>query len=316
MILAFSGDRFLVRRDARRALQERGLTASDVSERGEGLEPEEIPRLARQSGLFGATAVLLDFDEAFQGQAGVKPRNAALAALEEVPADTVVVVMDAGATPARQKRYRALGTLSHRPSPRHGALRSWISQEMKEQGLEATGGVPALLADLFGEDLPGLASEIHKLTVLGERLDEDRVRALVNRPASRDAFDLIGAITAGDEAAATRVARTLLDAGEAPPRILGALAWQFGLVARAFGLLEETDEVPRALAARALGVAPFPAEKAVGLARRMDEAALDDVFRVLVDTDLAIKTGRRDASWALSEAAMVLSSRFASTPAA
>lgn len=316
MILAFSGDPFLVRRGARRTLRERGFAVADVTERGEGLEPEEIGQLARQSGLFGSTALLLDFDEAFQGQAGVKPRNAALNALENVPEDTVVVVMDAGATPARQKRYRALGALDHAPRPKYGALRAWISQEMKDQDLEAAAGVPELLADLFGEDLPGLASEIAKLSVLGERLDEDRVRTLVNRPASRDAFDLIDALTAGDAASAVGIARSLLDAGEAAPRILGALGWQFGLVARAFALREEQGDVPRALAAKALGVAPFAAEKALRLAARLDESALDHVFAVLLDTDLAIKTGRREAVWALTNAAIALASPFGSRRAA
>lgn len=316
MILAFSGDPFLVRRAARGSLRERGFGPEDVTERAEGLEPEEIVRLSRQSGLFGAAALLLDFDAAFQGQAGVKARNDALSALEEVPPDSVVVVMDAGATPARQKRYRTLGSLDHQPTPRYGALRGWIAQEMKDQGLETTGGVAALLADLFGEDLPGLASEIEKLAVLGERLDEDRVRSLVNRPASRDAFDLIDAITGGDEGAAVGVARTLLDAGEAAPRVLGALTWQFALVAKAVGLLEEQGQVPKALAAKALGVAPYPAEKAMALAARLDEPDLDEVFRVLMDTDLAIKTGGRDPAWALSLAAITLAGRFRSARAA
>lgn len=316
MILAFSGDPFLVRRGARNVLRERGLAPEDVAELGEGLEPDEIPRLSRQSGLFGATALLLDFDAAFTGQAGVRPRNEALAALEEVPADSLVVVMDAGATPARQKRYRALGTLDHRPRPRYGALRAWIGQEMQERGLEGSDGVPALLADLFGEDLPGLASEVAKLAVLGERLDEERVRRLVNRPASRDAFDLIDAITAGDQAGAVGIARALLDAGEAPPRVLGALSWQFGLVARALGLREEQGNLPKALAAGALGVAPFAAEKAMALAARLDEPRLADVFRILLDTDLMIKTGGRDPSWALSAAAITLAATFASARAA
>ena len=316
MILAFSGDPFLVRRGARQALRERGFASGDVTELGEGMEADRIDRLARQSGLFGATALFLDFDAAFRGQSGVKPRNAALTALETVPEDTVVIVADAGATPARQKRWRALGTLVHSPTPRYGALPAWIASEMKDQGLIATRGVPALLADLFGEDLPALASEIHKLSVLGERLDEDRVRSLVNRPASRDACDMIDAVTAGDEAAAVAVARTLLAAGEAPQRILGALGWQFSLVAKAVALHEEQGEVPRAVAAKALGVAPFPAGKATAIAARLREPALSEMFRVLLETEVATKTGRRDPEWALTSAALALASTFARSRAA
>lgn len=316
MILAFSGDPFLTRRGALRELRERGFARHDVTERGEGLEAEEIAQLSRQSGLFGATALLLDFDEAFRGQGGVKPRNDALKALEGVPEDSVVVVIDAAATASRQKRYRGLGTLVQPPSPRFGALRQWIAEEMREQGLEGERGVPALFADLFGEDLPALASEISKLAVLGERLSEERVARLVGRTAARDAFDMIAAITEGREAEAVLVARTLLAAGEAPPRVLGALGWQFGLVAKAVALREAEGDVPKAVAAKALGAAPFAAEKALGIAARLDEAALDDIFRVLLDTELAVKTGERDAAWALQSAALALAGRFARRPAA
>jgi DNA polymerase-3 subunit delta len=316
VILAFTGDRFLARRAARRALRERGLGPGDVTELGEGLEPEAIGQAARQSGLFGATGLLLDFDAAFQGQAGVAARNAAIKVLEEIPSDALVVVIDAKATEARKKRWRALGELDDRPTPRYGALRGWVAQELKERRVRATRGVPALLADLFGEDLPGLASEIEKLAVLDEELDEDRVRTLVNRPASRDAFDMIDAIVAGDPGTAIATARLLLDAGEAAPRVLGALAWQFALIARAVALRERDGDVAKGVAAKALGVAPYPAGKAMEIARRVDEATLLEVFEVLLDAETAAKTGRRDPAWAVEAAALTLADRFGDLRAA
>ena len=316
MILAFTGDAFLARREARRTLRERGVDPEQVTEMGEGTEPDAIEQAARQSGLFGTAAVFLDADAAFQGQAGAAARTRALNALERLPDETLVVVVDAKATPARKKRWRALGELHDRPTPRFGALQRWIAQELREQGVRATRGVPVLLADLFGEDLPALASEIGKLAVLDDELDEDRVRRLVHRPASRDAFDMIDAIVAGDAASAVRTARLLLDAGEASPRILGALAWQFGLVARAVGLREREGDLPRDAAARALGTPPYPAGKAMQIARTLDEAALHHVFETLLDAELAVKTGRREPGWAVEAAALSLADRFARRTAA
>jgi DNA polymerase-3 subunit delta len=316
VILAFVGDPFLARRDARRALREHGVTPGQVTELGEGTRPEDIEPAARQGGLFGAAALLLDADAAFQGQAGAAARTRAMTALEALPDETLVVVLDAKATPARKKRWRALGQLHDRPTPRFGALPRWIAQELREQGVRATRGVPALLADLFGEDLPGLAAEIAKLAVLDQELDEERVRRLVHRPASRDAFDMIDAIVAGDAARAVRTARVLLDAGEAAPRVLGALAWQFGLVARAVALREREGDLPRDAAARSLGAPPFAAGRAMTIARTLDEASLHAVFETLLDAELAVKTGRREPGWAVEAAALALADRFAPRPAA
>ena len=83
-----------------------------------------------------------------------------------------------------------MGTFDHRPTPRFASLAGWIANELRAHDLTFGRGVPALLADLFGEDLPGIASEIEKLAVLEGELDEERVRRIVNRPAARDAFDL------------------------------------------------------------------------------------------------------------------------------
>lgn len=311
MILAFSGDPFLAQRAARDALREQGLRAEEIAEHGEGLDPEAIPRLAAQGGLFGRTALLLDFGAAFQGQAGVAPRKAAMAALAEVPDEATIVVLDPTATAARQKAWRKVATLDHRPTPRFGALTGWIAKELERRGVRVAGGVPALLGDLFGEDLPAIASEIEKLAVLEGELDVDRVRQVVNRPAARDAFDMIDALTRGDEAEAVGVARRLLEAGEPAPRVLGALAWQFALVAKAVALVEGDEAPSDAMAARALGVAPFPARKAMGVARSLDEAALHDVFELLLDAEVAVKTGAREPAWAIERLALDLSVRFA-----
>ena len=311
MILAFSGDPFLARRSARAALRDRGVTPGEVMELGEGLHPEQIEAAVHQAGLFGATVLLLDFDAAFEGQAGVAPRAASMKALASVPEDALVVVVDAKATAARQKTWRTLGTLEHRPTPRFAALRGWIAKEAQAHGLRLRGAVPDVLADLFGEDLPALAAEIEKLAVLDEELDEARVRELVQRPASRDAFDLIDAVTAGNEATAVRTARLLLDAGEAAPRILGALGWQFSLVARAVALRARDGDVAKGVAAKALGAAPYAAGKAMDIARRLDERALREVFDVLLEVELAVKTGRREPGWAIEAAALELAGTFA-----
>lgn len=311
MILAFAGDPFLAHRAARRALRARGFRAEEVTELGEGMDAEGVERLAAQLGLFGQTALLLDFDAAFRGQAGVKPRNEVLKSLEKTPAETLVVVLDLNASASRQKTYRSLGEFESLPTPRFGALTHWIREELKAEGVRFEGGVPDTLADLFGEDLPSIAGEIHKLAVLDESLSSARVRDIAHRPAARDAFGLIDATVKGDVREALSVCRSLLAQGEAPPRVLGALSWQYGLVARCVGLRGGRAKTDAGLVVSTLRVKPFVAKKALSIAEKLDEERLERVLRALLEADVAMKTGGDDR-WALEALAVRLASLFGS----
>ncbi len=310
MILTFSGDPFLARRAARSALAERGVSAGEIVSFGEGLDPAEVKRASSQGGLFGIVALLLDFDEAFRGQAGVQPRNEAIATLEDLDEGALVVVLDSAATPARQKRYRALGTLDHRPAPRYEQLPRWVASELKDAGVRFSRDVPQALADLFGEDPAAIASEIAKLAVLDEEVDAGRVRELANRPAARNAFDLIERVVAGDAAGALSVARTLLERGEPPQRVFGALTWQFGLVARAVALRAAEPEVDARRGAAALGAHPAAARRALAIAEHFDETSLREALHLLLDADGRAKSGG-DPEWALEGVVLALARRFA-----
>lgn len=314
MILAFSGEPFLARRAARAALREAGLEPSAVVAFGEGMDPQAIGRAASQGGLFGQVGLFLDFDEAFHGQAGVRPRNEVVDALAGLDPSVLVVVLDSGATPARQKRYRALGRSTHLPIPRFERLPRWVRGELEAAGVRFGPDVPDTLADLFGEDPAAIVSEIGKLASLEEVVDGDRVRALANRPSARSAFDLIERVVAGDAAASLTIARDLMRSGEAPQRVFGALTWQFGLVAKAVALRQAEGDVDAREAASRLGAAPAAARRALAVAARFDEPALRRALHELLDAEQRAKSGG-DPEWALEAAVVSLARFFAPAPA-
>lgn len=313
MILSYSGDPFLARRAARQALQDNGVQPTSAVELGEGLTPEAVIDAASQGGLFGQTALLLDFGEAFTGQAGVKPRNDTIKALKGVGDGVLIVVLDPDATPARQKLLRQLGPHQHLPAPRYERLAPWIAQELRQAGVQFEADVPQLLADIFGEQPAEIASEVRKLAVLAEKYDADRVRQIVNRPATHDAFDIIEAIGAGDAAHGVAVARRLVDQGEAVQRIFGALVWQFLLVAKAAALLQAQGRAPSAAqAAQALGAKPFVAQRALKLAAGLTEADVRQMLSGLLQADVSAKSGA-DPDLALQSVIVKLARRFAAS---
>lgn len=320
MIVSFSGDPFLARRAAKRELVSRGFGPSEVTEIGEGMTPNDVATIAAQGGLFGQVALLLDFGEAFSGQAGVKPRNEMMSTLKSVSEGAFIAVLDQDATAARMKQWRELGQHVESPTPRYEALPRWVTAELDANGVRYEKDVPAALAELFGEDVASLASEITKLTALDEQFTAERVRQLANRTAVHDAFDLIDRIAKGDASGALRIARQLLAEGEAPQRVLGALVWQFMLVAKALAFADsERGAAPgvrgpsvQALAARAastLKVRPFVAQKALTLAQALDERSLRDAMTELLAADVGAKSGS-DPEWALESLVIGLAARW------
>jgi DNA polymerase III subunit delta len=314
MIRSFSGDQFLAGRAYRAAVAAEIERGRDVRRLGEGVDARAVADALAQGGLFGPAVVAVDLDEAFLGggAGATAPRNAVIDAIAAAGADASVIVLDSAATPARQKRYRALGELAHAPTPRYGHLVRWIRDELSGQGLETTGDVAGTLLDLFGEDLAAIASEVTKLRALGERLDPDRVRSIANRPAARSAFDLVDAIVAGDAGSGLRIARGLLGAGEAPVRVMAALGWQLDLIAGCVAL-EASGGLGVEGTAKALRSSPYPTRKALSVAARLDEAALDALVETFVASDERMKGGG-DPEWLLESCVLSLANALRGAP--
>jgi DNA polymerase III subunit delta len=311
---AFAGDPFLARRAAHAALQ-RARSAdphAEVVRLGEGLHPDEIGDALQQGGLFGAVILFVDLDEAFVGTGRTAARNAAIDALAAAAAGEggAVIVLDAAATAPRQRRWQELGALTLIATPRYGAAKAFVAQALREAGVATRGDVAAALVDLFADDLPGILGEIEKLALLEGPITPERARAVAHRPAARSAFDLVDAIAAGDAAAALRVARGLLELGEAPVRVMATLAWQIDLIARCAALALAEPRLTPEEAARRLKTSPFPTKKALAVARRLDEATLARLVVRAVAADVAMKSGR-DPEWALEAVTIELAWTFA-----
>ncbi len=301
MITVFSGDAFLAGRAFASAARDTAAQGGfELVRLADGLNVASLREALGQGGLFGPLLVALDLDAAFAGlgSAATSERNAVMAQLEAAPADVTVLVLDSAATPARQRRWRGLGKLEHLPTPRYGNLVRWLRAELDAVGIRSRGDVAATLADLFGDDLPGIVAELSKLRVLDETLTPERVTELVHRPAARNAFQLIDAVMAGDAAAAFGTLDALLQSGEPPIRIMAAFAWQVDLVAGCVGLRDADPDVDQGRAAAELKANPFPTGKALTIAARLDEAALTDLVEAVVEADVAMKRGA-DPVWRL-----------------
>jgi DNA polymerase-3 subunit delta len=253
--------------------------------------------------------VYLDFDAGFAGHEDTKARNAVMRVLNDIPEDTCVVIIDSRATSRRKKTFSALGKHQHLPTPRFRALTQWIQNELVTNKIRFGRNVPDSLAELFGQDLGSIAGEIQKMAVLNEEVSRERVYALANRSITHNAFELIESTVDGDVSRSLTICQRLLRDGEDPARILGALNWQYTLVARCVGLKESYDTIDPDLASRALKVKPFAAKKALTISRRLDESRLIRLLEGLLNADVSLKIGG-NPRWVLDELIIGMATLF------
>jgi DNA polymerase-3 subunit delta len=282
-LLAFTGNRFLAEEALRETLTRRGLN------------PRELPRLGGEDvtaqtlgphlspGLFGDGGVIVDFE-------GVKPDKALLELL--AGAAVTVAVLDETAPATRTRLYQSRGEqiVSAAPS-KPGEVTGWVVQYARKQGLPLDREAAAYLAEVFGADLAGIAGELTKLDLLPGPHTREAVQRVVGREPPGDSFAMLGAATAGRPGEAVGQLRRLLAAGEDPFKLMGAVVWQYSLVARCVALLQEEGRVTETAAAQRLGVKPYPAKKALDVARRLNEAKIRAHLGHILDADLAMKRG-------------------------
>ncbi|GAB5601499.1 DNA polymerase III subunit delta [Thermus sp. FJN-A] len=288
MVIAFTGDPFLAKEALWQEGRLRGLSGFTEP------TPEALAE-ALAPGLFGGGGAMLDFREVGEGEwKALKPL------LEGVPEEVTVLLLDPKPTPSRAAFYRNRERRDF-PTPRGKDLVRHIENRAKRLGLRLPSGVLQYLASLEG-DLEALERELEKLSLLSPPLTLERVEALVALRPPVTGFDLVRAVLEGKDREAFHRLRRLREEGEEPLKLLGAFAWQFGLLARAWLLLQENPRPKEEDLAR-LEAHPYAARKALELARTLDRPHLQGALEVLIGAETRAKEGKDP--WLALEMAVV-----------
>jgi DNA polymerase-3 subunit delta len=190
------------------------------------------------------------------------------------------------------------------------AVARWIAEQFKVHGALAEPEACRQLAELVGDDLYDLASEVEKLATWagGAEVTEADVDAIVAPRAESPPWNLTDAWGIRDVGGVLREAEKMLDRTGDPlsktiPRIVGSLN-KHVRNARAAHRLESQGLTP-ADAASKLGMKPYPAQKLFAQVRNFSAAELDDALVRLADLDHALKGGSRLANELELERALV-----------
>jgi DNA polymerase-3 subunit delta len=260
-------------------------------------------------GLFGSGNRLV----VFEGVEAWKPPDAkAIATYLKSPAPGTTLALVAGDLRKDAPLAKAVaghGTLllwdvSAKAVPR------WVAEQFKLSGATAEPDACRLLAELVGDDLYELASEVEKLVTWagGQAITLADVETLVAPRAESPPWNLTDAWGARDVGGVLRATERMLDRTGDPvsktiPRLVGSLT-KHVRNARAVRRLDDEGLTPQEAATR-LGIKPYPAQKLYAQVRNFSGAELDDALLRLAELDHALKGGSRLAGELELERALV-----------
>lgn len=178
-------------------------------------------------------------------------------------------------------------------------LEDWIKKEIEQSGAKIDAVAIRKLAVAVGADLWQMKNEIDKLAAFanGKIIDEKMVDELVKVRIESDIFKTIDALANRNKHAALSLLHRHLSQGESEIYLMSMLVYQFR------NLLLVKSEIDRGAQFQALAktikLHPYVLRKSFEQGRGFTFPALKKIYERLLELDIAVKSGRIDASVAL-----------------
>ena len=185
---------------------------------------------------------------------------------------------------------------------RRDSLAGWVRERASQKGAEIDNAAVTELAEVVGANLWAIDGELEKLTIYcsGHAITKEDVAALVSGSREASVFELVDAIMDGHPDVAQGATERLMRGGATGPYLLSMIARQARLVAIAQDLA--TQWVPQGEWAPRLGTgSDFVVRKTAEQAQRFPPEAVRALYMLLLEADVAMKTGEASEELALTE---------------
>jgi len=191
------------------------------------------------------------------------------------------------------KAAQKTGQVLEFPALRGGELNNWIEERFQSCGKKVERRGVEFLTVAVGSNLSLLAGEIEKIalfSVADGKVTLSDVMGLASRSSAINVFDLMDAVGGRDASTAIHQLREIVKSGEPEIKILALLAKNLRVMLQAKTLagqgIGENELVGQ------LGVHPYMAKKGLQQSRNFTARELADDLEVLLEADLAMKTGK------------------------
>ncbi len=222
--------------------------------------------------------------------------------VKQMPATTRLIFVDTRDIEQNNPVLKLLSPLAEvRVFPRlkWDQLSRWIYSQVREKGGAISANAAKLLIEFAGHDLWVLNGEIEKLLAFaqGRPITEEDVRIVASFAREVNIFRLVDAILERDKRSAQKMLCLILREGTSPLYVLAMIARQLRLIVLAKDLGDEI--LTRGRVSAVESVPKYSLEKALEQARLYSLEGVKRTFEKLLETDIAIKTGKYDGDLAL-----------------
>lgn len=210
--------------------------------------------------------------------------------------DSTNIIIDDRSVDKRSVYFKTLSKLSgakeFSPLSPH-QLVAWIKKIATDSAAQIENNVINVLIDRVGSDQWQLEQEILKLSSYSKTITISSIDEMVVPRLSQTAFMMIDCIGRGDPRRATELYNNLSLAGEADQKILGAIIYQY----RVMALVKQGGDVSDWQ--KELSISPYAITKSRNLVRNMDLAKIKKAYGLILSSDLSVKTGIQDSNSAM-----------------
>lgn len=229
----------------------------------------------------------------------------------------VCLVLTASKVNKRSRLYKAVekkGEVYEYRPPRRNEYPNWVQEQIARRSKLLTPKAAKHIVETVGFDLAKLNNEIEKICLFHsgkERLDVGEVSPLLARSAESTVFNLVEALGRKNKTKALQTLNALLGSNESVARILAILAREFRLLLRTKALLERgasNQMLTEGLVIRGSKKLPsWVIDRYRQQSRRFSIDELKRAHKLLLEADLAIKSGEQDPRLVLETLAVRLS---------
>lgn len=289
---------YLQVRELRALLAQFGGDVDRVDVDGERAELSDVLDDLRCFAMFGGRKVVVvrDADEF------ISRNRPAMEAYVERPSDSGTLVLRVNSLPANQRIHKMIakvGRIIPCEPPKKGMVAPWIVSHAKvAHGATVTPPAANMLAELIGDDLGRIDSELGKLALMAPdgKITPETVSGAVAFQREQAMWDLTDTLSTGDVAAAVKRWRQLLQTD--PSSEFRAVTWLtlwLGKLGRARAMA--AARTPPGVITKELKI--WPADKLDGMLRfgaRLGDEGIRRAVARLADADRAGKSGVGDAT--------------------
>jgi DNA polymerase-3 subunit delta len=221
----------------------------------------------------------------------------------KLPPSTVLVLIEEEIkdTNPLLKMISPKAKIKNFPMLKPAELRQWVTNHVIQEGCKISMPAMNLLVRLIGSNLWVMSSELNKLATYayGRQIEEKDVKALVSYTQQNKIFDLVDAIMEFKASEAETLLQQQLDKEANASYLLSMIYRQMRLIVRAREM--KRQGIKELEMRQRLGVpSEWVVKKTLEQAARYSMPRIKQVYQQLLDTDIAIKTGKYTEELALN----------------